>query len=262
LGVPLMAIKGYAAPEVEKVYARARELCQPIGNTAALTQALFGLCQIAFSRAEYKTAYELGEQLLSLQQTLQDPLLLAPLHALLGESLFLQGELSAASRELERGLSFYTPRRYHSAACPAGHDPGVQNLAILALALWYLGCPDQAAMRIHEALTLAHELSHPFSLAFALGIRARLSQLQGEPQRAQEQAERLIALSSEQGFPLRAALGLILRGWALAGQGQGETGVAQIRQGLAAWRATGTGLGQVMYTSRGHELRFFKKLKA
>jgi predicted ATPase len=101
-------------------------------------------------------------------------------------------------------------------------------------------------MRIHEALTLAHELSHPFSLAFALGIRSWLSQLQGEPQRAQEQAERLMALSSEQGFPLRAASGMIQRGWALAGQGQGEEGVAQIRQGLAAWRAMGTRLAQVM----------------
>jgi tetratricopeptide (TPR) repeat protein len=135
LGVPLMTIKGYAAPEVEKVYARARELCQQLGNTAALTQARFGLCQLAFARAEYKTADELGEQLLSLPQTLQDPLLLAPLHALLGESLFWQGELSAARRQLERGLSCYTPRRYHPAAYPTTHDPGVQHLAILALAL-------------------------------------------------------------------------------------------------------------------------------
>ena len=35
------------------------------------------------------------------------------------------------------------------------------------------------------------------------------------------------------------ARGTILRGWALAVQGQGEEGIAQMRQGLAAWRATG-----------------------
>jgi hypothetical protein len=41
-----------------------------------------------------------------------------------------------------------------------------------------------------------------------------------------EQAEAAIALSTEQGFPLWVALGTSLRGWALAMQGQGETGMA------------------------------------
>src|SRR5262249_30049019 len=132
------------------------------------------------------------------------------------------------------------------AAYPAGHDPGVQHLAILALVLWHLGYPDQALQKSTAACTLAQELSHPFSLAFALGVRSHLSYLQVEHQRAQEQAERLMALSSEQGFPIRVAYGMILRGWTLAGQGEGEKGVAQIRQGLAAMHATGTRLGQVM----------------
>ena len=57
-----------------------------------------------------------------------------------------------------------------------------------------------------------------------------------------EQAEAAIALSTEQGFPFWAAAGTILRGWALAMQGQGEAGMAQMRQGLAAYRATGAAL--------------------
>ena len=60
-----------------------------------------------------------------------------------------------------------------------------------------------------------------------------------EGQAAQERAETLIALSREQGFPLWLAQGTILRGWALAEQGQGEEGISQIRQGLAAHRARG-----------------------
>ena len=35
---------------------------------------------------------------------------------------------------------------------------------------------------------------------------------------------------------------IVLRGWALAEQGQGEEGIAQIRQGLAAYRAKGAEL--------------------
>ena len=54
-----------------------------------------------------------------------------------------------------------------------------------------------------------------------------------------EQAEAAVALSTEQGFPFWAAAGTILRGWALAMQGQGEEGISQVRQGIAAWRVTG-----------------------
>ena len=112
-------------------------------------------------------------------------------------------------------------------------------LSYAAWVLWFLGYPDQALKRSQEALALAAGLSHPFSLAFALGFAAVLHQLRREEQAAQERAEAVIALSTEQGFPFWLALGTILRGWALAEQGQGEEGIAQIRQGLAAYRATG-----------------------
>jgi len=106
------------------------------------------------------------------------------------------------------------------------------------MTLWFLGYPDQALGRIHAALTLAQELSNTHSLAFALFFTAWLHQVSRAGQVAQEWAEAVITLSSEQGFALWLAGGTILRGWMLGEQGQGEEGIAQIRQGLAAWRAT------------------------
>jgi predicted ATPase len=76
-------------------------------------------------------------------------------------------------------------------------------------------------------------------LAFALYFAAVLHQLRQEGQAAQERAEAAITLSAEQGFSYWLVLGPILRGWALAEQGQGEEGIAQMHQGLAAYRATG-----------------------
>ena len=61
------------------------------------------------------------------------------------------------------------------------------------LALWVLGYPDQALKRSHEALTLAQELSHPFSLAYALDA-ALVHQFRREGQATQERAEAAIAL--------------------------------------------------------------------
>ena len=90
---------------------------------------------------------------------------------------------------------------------------------------------------------MAHELSDPYSLVFARLWAALVSQFRRDVPAVHEQAEATIALSTEQGFPHWAAWGTSLRGWALAMQGQGEEGIAQVRQGIAAWRATGAALG-------------------
>jgi class 3 adenylate cyclase len=99
-----------------------------------------------------------------------------------------------------------------------------------------------AHARLHEALALAHELSHPYSLAFARCYAAIVYQFRRDVPAVQEQAEAAVALSTEQGFPQWVAHGTILRGWALAMQGQGEEGMAQIRQGITSYRTTGAAL--------------------
>jgi predicted ATPase len=150
------------------------------------------------------------------------------------------GELAAAREHTAQGSALYRLQEHRSHAfLYGGHDPGVCCLSIDALALWHLGYPDQALQRSHEALTLAHKLAHPFSVVFALRWAAIVHQLLRDEQKAQEQAEALIALSSEQGFEHWLAGGTIFRGWVLTEQGQAEAGIAQICQGMAGERATG-----------------------
>jgi predicted ATPase len=109
--------------------------------------------------------------------------------------------------------------------------------------LWLQGYPDQALARVCEALALAHELSHPYSLAFAGDWAALVYRLLRDVLAVHKHADAAVVLSTEQGFPQWAALGTSLRGWALAMQGQGEEGLAQVCQGIAAWRDTGAALG-------------------
>ena len=84
--------------------------------------------------------------------------------------MFYLGEFVPARAHLEQGIALYDPtkRRAHRAV----QDPGVVCFCFLAFTLWALGYPDQALRRSHEALALARELSHPFSLVFALGCTA------------------------------------------------------------------------------------------
>ena len=242
LGVPLRATKGFGAPEVGQVYARARELCQQVEETPQLVPVLRGLWEFYELQGELQTARELGEQLLTLAQRVREVELLLVAHNVLGDTLVWLGEFAGARAHLEQGMALYHPQQHRSHAFLYGYDSGVHCLAFGAWALWYLGYPDQALRRIHDALTLAQELSHPFSLAFALAFAAWLHQLRREGQAAQERAAATIALATEQGFPFWEAWGTILRGWALAEQGQSAEGIAQMRQGIAAWRATGAEL--------------------
>jgi predicted ATPase len=93
-----------------------------------------------------------------------------------------------------------------------------------------------------NAVALAQELSHPFSLALALDYTAMLHQFRREPRTVHEQATVAIVLCTEQRFAYYLAWGTTMQGWALVAQGQDEEGLAQMRHGLAALRATGAAL--------------------
>ena len=247
LGPALIATKGYADPDVGHTYSRARELCQQVGETPHLFPVLFGLWLFHLVRGELQTARHEAEEFLRLVNRQQAPALFLEAHGILGITLIYLGECAMARRHLEQSLALYDPTQHRSLAFLYGQDHGVVCLSYAAWVLWLLGYPDQALQRSQEALSLAQELSHPFSRAFALNFAALLRLHRREGQAAQAQAETLIALSVEQGFALYCAHGTILRGGALAVQGQGEAGMAQMLQGLEALQATGAVLRRPYY---------------
>ncbi|MBI3802044.1 MAG: AAA family ATPase, partial [Deltaproteobacteria bacterium] len=237
---PLSATKGYGAPEVERVCARALELCRQIGETSRLFPVLLRMQAVHLARAEFQKACSLGEQCLILAQQTQDPVRLVSSHYVLGVTLLHLGEFAPARAHLEQGIALHDCYRDRvDFRSDLLQDEGVSCRSHAAVALWYLGYPDQAVNRSYEALTLAQEQSNPYGLVYKLSLTVMVHQLRGEGQRGQEQAERAIALCHEQGIPLYLAMAMILWGWALTEQGQEEEGIARIRQGLAAWRATG-----------------------
>jgi predicted ATPase/DNA-binding winged helix-turn-helix (wHTH) protein len=245
LGPALQATQGYGAPEVEKVYTRARELCQQGGDTAQFCTVLWGLYAYYLAGAELRAAVELGEQCLALAERTTDAALRMEAHRALGNTLLCQGEFASARAHLEQVRALYDPQQHCFHALAYAGDPGVACLSFIAWTLWFLGYPDQALQSSNQALTLAQALSHPYSLGFALYRAARLHQYRREGQQAFARAGACVTLSTEQGFTYLAAMGTVSRGWALAWQGQGEEGRRQIGQGLAASRATGTVRHQV-----------------
>ena len=242
LGGPLAVTKGYAAPEVAQVYSRARELYQHLGTTAQLSPVAWRLWQFYIVRGELQTARELGEECLHLAGDDATALLVA--HYALAISLFYLGEFAPTRLHAEQGTALYDAQHHHALASLYGYDPGMACLSYAAQALWMLGYPDQAQRRCQEALALARQLSHPFSIAFGLGHRAVLHQFRREGHAVCEAAQELMTFCAEKGFSQWVDMGTILYGWGLAVQGQGDVGIAQMRQGLLSSQNAGTKLGQ------------------
>ncbi|MFQ5946713.1 MAG: AAA family ATPase, partial [Anaerolineae bacterium] len=240
LGPALMATKGYAAPEAVQAYTRARELCQQVGEPSELFPVLWGMWLLYLGQGKHEPARQLAEQCLSLAHSVHDSGLVLEAQLLLAVSLFFLGKFSQARVHFEQGIALYDPQQHHALAFRYGNlDPGVASLFYLAYTLWLLGYPDQALERENEALTLAQKLAHAYTLARGLHWSAILHQFRREWHVVRERADAAIPVAAKQGLALVLAVGPVMRGWALAMQGQGTEGLTQIRQGLDAYRATG-----------------------
>jgi predicted ATPase/class 3 adenylate cyclase len=248
LGASLMAVKGFSAPEVERAYTRAHELCQQVGDTPQLCLVLWGLLQFSIVRADIPMALVLGERLINLAQSIHDLDLLLAAHNGLGTALPFRGELRAARAHLEQSLALYDPHKHHTRAFFYGTNLQADSLAHLAHVLWLLGYPEQALQRGYEALTVAHaqEPVHAFTLAHVANLIAVVHHLRREEGLAQERAETARRFASEHGFAAELGRGTILWGWALVLQGQAE-GLGWMRQGLAAYQATGAEVWRPYY---------------
>jgi predicted ATPase len=170
LGLVLTATRGHGAPEVGQTYARARTLCQQVDDPRLLSATLAGLRRFYLTCGDVQVARDVGEQLLQLAQRQHDTALLLWGHYGVGGPLYYLGALTAARAHLEQGIALYEREHHRRLAFQYGADLGVICRSWVAMVLWHLGYPEQARQHSYEALTLARELSHPFSLFLGLSF--------------------------------------------------------------------------------------------
>jgi predicted ATPase len=239
MGVPLVLTRGHADPEVEAAYIEARELCERVGDDPEYFQILHGLRRFYLHRGELEKAHDIGEQLLTLAEHMQDPALLSRAHMMHAETLVHLGKFTQVLETCRQGLSLYNPQQSLPHTYLFGNDTGIGCRIFEAQALWHLGYPDQSRRIAQEALSLARQLSHPFTLVFGLYFTACVFHLCRDIEAVQKYTESLLKISQERGFAMYQAWGMILQGWALAMQSEPEEGIKQIQTGLTAWQSSG-----------------------
>lgn len=232
LGPALIAIGSYLAPEVEDNYTRARKLCERLGETTQLFPVLWTLSRIRHWRGELPAARQLAEQLLSLARREQDSLRLLEAHHTLWAIALDIGELASTKDNAEKGYVLYDRVRHgQRGSVYGGHDAGVCSQIHAAKAVWLLGYPDQALEIIEDALSMATELSHPYTSWLALMAAIWIHHHRGDRQAAQDRVESLRVLATEQEHRRWIRTANFLQGWLMVDQGQWKRGLAQMRQG-------------------------------
>ena len=255
LGSALIATKGYAAPEVEVAYTRARELLETLEGKEATFKGdaeasldrikdhrfpiLFGLWLSHLVRGRFLSARELGEQCFVIAKQTEDPAFEVEAHRALGATLYYLSEFKNALAHLESGIELYQPQHHpvptflHFVA-----DPGMTLLAYSAPLLWCLGYPVQAEERLVEAAMIGKDRNHPFSDAVLLHFKTVLYQHQEEVEKVETTATQMLQICQEHGFSLWEAAATVMIGWSLTEQNHSEAGIAMIRKGIAAWEKT------------------------
>jgi DNA-binding winged helix-turn-helix (wHTH) protein/predicted ATPase len=249
LGPALIATRGFASPEVEAAYDRARALAAALDRPRELSLVLHGLAAVN----EFRGRYHVSEALLTEVLHIGDDELAVHAHELLACSTFHQGAAARSVGHAEQGLRLYDEERDSSYLAPYGEHPAVSCHDWAALALWFLGRPDRALDHARQARDLA--VSHPYSLASAEVQLAYLHHYRDEPAQTLRWAEQAAATAGEHGFPIRAAQADILGGWAVAATGGGGDAVGRLRDGLGTYLATGAELDHPFYLGLlGHAL--------
>jgi adenylate cyclase len=225
-------------------------LCQKVGEAPQLFSVFLGLWGRRFVRAEFQAADELLEQWSSLAERISDPGALATTTGYMrGAIAYFRGEVVLARTQFEQVLAGYHPLEHGSVAVRYGmySEPALACGCWRASSLLLLGYGDQALAQSGAALALARQLGHPPSLASAVAWTAVLHSTRRDVRAAREHAEAAIALATELGFPYRLAEGKIIRGWSLAAAGEMTAGLAELREGIDAWRATGAALSRPLW---------------
>ncbi|MBI4538387.1 MAG: AAA family ATPase [Gemmatimonadetes bacterium] len=246
LGRALTSARGYAAPEVERTYARALELCERMGDSVQLFWMLWGLGGYYMVRGDLMRP--IRKQMLRLAQTLGDPSIAVEGHFANGIIEFYLGGLAVACRDLDRAVELDTPGRSEARNLVIGVDGGITAASFGAMANWLAGRAARAAALAEECEALAHRLRHTYSYAFALTHIAFLHLMRRHLSAAMTRAAEALSIAEEKGFLVfKPMCGLVL-GWAATHEAEApERGLTIMRHSLDGWREAGALIWQTYF---------------
>jgi hypothetical protein len=161
-------------------------------------------------------------------------------HLVLGSNLALLNDLHAGLEHLDKAILYFRSEPYRARQFRLGNNPGVACFTTSAFVLWMLGYPDRALLRANDAVALASELEHPFTMAYGLFHCGLLHLWRREVELVRDRAMGVLHVVEDHDFPIWRAVGTCLLGAANTGMGRVEEGLVQIHEGIALYQGLKT----------------------
>jgi class 3 adenylate cyclase/predicted ATPase len=250
LGIPLIAVQGYASVETREAFSRARSLCLKLGDAPEYFQALFGLWGHSWMSGKNDDALHMADEFMSRARALSETVPLMVAHRVMGSTLLTVGDFQSSADHFENTIRLSSQGQGRQPLYNLYMvEPKAASLLLLSWDLWFLGYPDRSLARVSEALDLAQTLGQPYTIAFAHYMTSVVHLLRGDAIRAAAAAERSLEMSQEQRFSLYAILSRISRGRAIGDLGRVEEARAEITLGIGEAQRHGVGFMRPMMES-------------
>lgn len=242
LGLPLIAVRGYASEEVETHYRSTVELSQRLSDSEAEFASTRSLWNCVYDRANLSWSFDLSNRLVELAEESASDEKRALAFRALGSTLMNRGGFAKADEAFDKCLSV-------AAHLPPATWIKAHGEAPLIVAEQYKGFICAVRGRLDEAIRLtrsaierAESLGHPITQAFARAIHAHVLMMRRDYDGCLEMSEETSKLCAAHGFVFWSAHSEILEGVSAVYIQRSKRGFERAENGLKNWIATGARL--------------------
>jgi class 3 adenylate cyclase/predicted ATPase len=247
-GPVLIAVKGFAALELEEALSDARSYWDRLGKPMEFLQVPWGQFLVYVNRSETHQATWQAEDLLTLGHARNEPTGLILGNLAKGTVHMMRGELTQSTRSLEEVVRLCDPSIPPRLLLQAGIHPDCMGRTFLGNVLLWQGFPEKAVVESMEAIARARRLNHAPTLGQAFAMMAKMAAALNDDGLLSTCAKELEALAQEHGFPYWSAQVPIYEGRLRMGNDDPAPLVKLMRDGLDAYRASGAHSWVSQYT--------------
>jgi adenylate cyclase len=247
LGLCLRTLEGWAAPKVESIYLRAREICHELGDAPELFSALWGLTLFHAIRGDCARFKVLAEELLEQATATSRKEFLIGAHQMMGSSREFLGETEESNRHFQEAIRRHDLRDVEALTAMFGLDPGLIARSLGPRPLWFLGFPDRALELATGTVAFCRESRQLNALVFGMVITQHIHLLRREHEQTVVLGGELIAIAREYGLAQELEWGRCYQGAGLVGLGKTDEGVTLLRDSLAGMERISSGLLRPMF---------------
>ena len=235
MGSALIAVKGYAAPEAERAYLRARALVRHDVGAERRGAIFNGLLTVYYNQAAWDRALEGAQAFVAFAETEGDSADRCMAHRVMAAVCVSVGDFPGALTHGRRALALYDPESHSPPGWRFPHDLGVGAMCQTSVALWHAGYPDQAIAMAADAIALAQRLRHTNTEGYCrfYGGVLLAPYKRREFKLLEKYASELFSFAKEHEIFQWVAWGTCFMAAALTALGRAEEALSRLAEGLA-----------------------------